>query len=226
MSAAGALARNPTRGPVLNLAEIAATLEALRTGGADGFSDEPLRSDVVRWMVDGYAHLDALLQAGRDPFALGNSRLLLELNHAVLCGKDPTRRAGFTEHLAATERRFYGDHEAGADAFFDWLSRRRGEPPLPLAAALYVRIVSTPQLFIEGNRRTATLAASFVLVRGGLPPLVATPGRARSFGRVSLAAQAIDRGWWTAPLQLAVAERRMRRVITQALDPRFLMPRA
>jgi len=77
-------------------------------------------------------------------------------------------------HIAATERRFYEDHECGADSFYEWVDENRGQKPLVFAAGVYRRIVGAPQLFIEGNQLTATLVASFVLGRGGLPPLVWT----------------------------------------------------
>lgn len=124
-------------------------------------------------MLEGYRFVDSLLAEGRDPLALGESQNLLEINHIVLCGRSPERRAENAEHIAATEARFYDDHEAGADGFYDWLDRRRGGTPEEFAARLYVRMVSSPQLFIEGNQRTAALCASHVLAAGGEPPLVA-----------------------------------------------------
>lgn len=153
---------------------------------------------------------------------MGGSRLLVELNHCVLCGKDPVRRAAFASHLAETEKRFYDDRLAGADSFFAWAGRALGAGPLTAAAAVYVRIVSAPQLFVEGNQRTATLAASFILVRGGLPPLVATPDTAAVFSRLSARARAIRRDGWIAPVETAVVERQLRHHLARSLDPVFL----
>ena len=89
--------------------------DSLAPGAAPGFKDARRR------MLNGYVFVDSLLAAGRDPFAFGGSHLLLELNHVVLCGTTPARRAEFARHIAATERRFYEDHACGADSFYDWV---------------------------------------------------------------------------------------------------------
>ena len=44
-----------------------------------------------------------------------------------------------------------------------------------------MRILSKPQLFIEGNHRTGVLVASYVLLRNGLPPFVLTVENARTY---------------------------------------------
>ena len=211
-------------GRVINLDAVAAALGAL---AADPPRDwrhrhETFTPEILRWMLDGYAVLDDMLVRGDDPFALGSSRLLVELNHLVLCGKDPERRRAFASHLALTEAHFYDGPEAGADGFFDWAERALGAGPIEAAAALYVRMVSAPQLFVEGNQRTATLAASLLLVRGGLPPLVATRVNAAALGRISARARAIRRGAWTSAIEIALVERRLRRRLRASLDPAFL----
>ena len=70
--------------------------------------------------------------------------------------------------------------------------------------------VSTPQLFIEGNRRTALLLASYLLARGGLPPVVVTAESYPRFDEISERAVAIDRRGFASgiALTLAIASRR------------------
>jgi hypothetical protein len=156
-------------------------------------------------MVEGYRFVDGLLADGRDPLAQGESRSLLEINHIVLCGLSPERRTENEEHVAATEARFYDDHEAGADGFYDWLKRSRGGLPEEFAARLYVRMVSSPQMFIEGNQRTATLCASHVLAAHGEPPLVAHP----AFMPVAAACRRVDRRRLWGPVYGWFAVRRL-----------------
>ena len=124
--------------------------------------------------MEGYRYVDALLAERVDVFAYGQSRHLLELNHRVLCGITPERRTQFAAHLAETERRFYDRGDGGIGELHDWVQRNRTRPARALAAGVFVHAVSTPQLFIEGNRRTAVLVASYLLARGGLPPVVVT----------------------------------------------------
>src|SRR5262249_14976426 len=51
-----------------------------------GAHRDPLDDAVIGNMMAGYAMVDALVADGVDLFALGNSKLLLELNTLVLCG--------------------------------------------------------------------------------------------------------------------------------------------
>ncbi|WP_093256054.1 hypothetical protein [Rubrimonas cliftonensis] len=214
-------------GVVIDLDAVARALDALAAAAPPAWvaGREAFSPEILRWMLDGYALLDDMLASGVDLFALGASHRLIELNHRVLCGTDPARRADFKRHLALTERRFYEDRAAGADAFFDWVSRADRAPPLVWATALYVRVVSAPQLFLEGNQRTATLMASFALVRAGRPPLVVTPEGAPALARISARCRAIPRARWTAPLEIALMERRLRRHLARTLDPVFLRSR-
>lgn len=189
----------PPRGHVFDLHAIGAALRGLSAEMARFMPvlADPLfgRADVAMRLLDGYAYVDALLGDGRDPFAYGGSQLLLEMNHQVLCGASPDRRAEFAPHLAATRRRFYEDHLCGADAFYAWVERSRHLKPVAFAAGAYRRIVETPQVFIEGNQRTATLVASFVLGRAGLPPLVATARTFAALSALSAGCKALDRRW-------------------------------
>jgi hypothetical protein len=108
---------------VFDLDAIGRALEELTGWNADDDSIAPGATrgfeDARRRMVNGYAFVDSLLATGGDPFAYGGSHLLLELNHVVLSGTTPARRAEFAGHIAATERRFYEDHACGADSFYD-----------------------------------------------------------------------------------------------------------
>jgi prophage maintenance system killer protein len=46
-------------------------------------------------------------------------------------------------------------------------------------AGLYIQIISQPQLFIEGNHRSAILMVSYMLGREGYPPFVLMPDNAK-----------------------------------------------
>lgn len=204
----------------LDLAAIAGALA--ETAETEGWA-EPPDPEAARRMAEGYAALNVLLADGRDPLALGGSAELLELNHVVLCGSTPVQRRQFAAHIAATDARFYHDRAAGADAFFAWLALQPTDPPDRLAALLWARIVSRPQLFIEGNQRTATLVASLVLVRAGLPPMVASPCVAPRFAALGEQCRNINRASWRGPLDFALGWRAVRATVRATADPRFLV---
>lgn len=142
---------------------------------------DPMSDEVVENLLAGYAYVDALVDAGIDVFIMGQHKHLLELNTLVLCGRNLERRAEFAAHIEATERHFYEERQGGIEDIVEWYSRHRHEPAWNLAAGLYVRILSKPQLFIEGNHRTGVLVASYVLLRNGLPPFVLTVENALAY---------------------------------------------
>ena len=164
--------------------------EALRRtqrflGGAP--DRDPFDDRVVANLLAGYAYVDSLVTAGVDPFALGNLKHLLELNHLVLCGTSPERRAAYSRHLEANEGRFYGEDVAGVRDVVEWIAGHPGAPGAELAAGVYAMVLAQPQLFIEGNHRTGVLAMSYVLARQGLPPFVLTPENAAAYFEISAA---------------------------------------
>jgi hypothetical protein len=57
----------------------------------------------------------------------------------------------------------------------------RDESAWKRAAGVYMRILSKPQLFIEGNHRTGTLVMSYILVRSERPPFVLSVDNATAF---------------------------------------------
>jgi len=199
---------------------------ALTLGELPAPPHEPVSGDTWRRMVQGYGYVDHLLASGQDPFVYKGSRLLLEMNHLVLCGTSPERRAEFARHIEATELRFYGDHWSGADAFYSWAAQARHLAPSGYAARSFYHIVSTPQLFIEGNRRTATLLASYVLGRTGSPPLVIDTETFPTYSSLCADCKAVDRRRLAAGVREWFLVKRLQRLITRSGNIRFLASRA
>ncbi len=142
---------------------------------------DALGDEVVENMLAGYRFLNGVLGDDIDLFANGNSNRLLELNTLVLCGSNPERRKQYAEHIQATEKHFYEDPEGGVRDIMEWYRKHRDESPWKRAAGIHVRVLSQPQLFIEGNHRTGALIMSYILVRHGQPPFVLTVENARGF---------------------------------------------
>ena len=135
---------------------------------------EPFSDEVLQNMLEGYALVDDYVARGVDLFDLQQVNLLLEINTTVLCGSDPGRRLEFAEHLEATEQHFFNEAEGGIKDLYNWYSAHRNESVWKRAAGVYVRILSKPQLFIEGNNRSGSLIVSYLLMRAGRPPFVLT----------------------------------------------------
>ena len=134
-----------------------------------------------------------------DVFAYGQSRHLLELNHRVLCGVTPeSGGVRFARRRLAGRPPRRGSMTSGEESGIGELRRLGTGGPHPaarrgLAAGAFVDAVSTPQLFVEGNRRTALLVASYLLARGGLPPVVVRAAGWPAFEAVADRVVAIDR---------------------------------
>ena len=142
---------------------------------------EPFSDEVLHNMLAGYALVDDYVARGVDLFDLQQVNLMLEINATVLCGNDPDRRLEYAEHLAATEKHFFNNEEGGIKDLFGWYKAHRNETVWKRAAGSYVRILSKPQLFIEGNNRSGSLIVSYLLMRAGQPPFVLTLENAEGY---------------------------------------------
>jgi hypothetical protein len=142
---------------------------------------DPLTDEVLQNVVEGYALIDDYVARGVDLFDLQQLNLMLEINATVLCGNDPARRQEYAQHLAATEEHFFNNVEGGIKDLYNWYCAYRSESVWKRAAGVYVRILSKPQLFIEGNNRSGSLIVSYLLMRAGLPPFVLTLENAEGY---------------------------------------------
>ena len=142
---------------------------------------DPFTDEVLQNVLQGYALIDEYVAQDVDLFHLQHLNLMLEINATVLCGKDPARRIEFTQHLEATEAHFFNNVEGGIKDLYNWYCAYRSESVWKRAAGVYVRVLSKPQLFIEGNHRSGSLIVSYLLMRAGLPPFVLTLDNAKGY---------------------------------------------
>lgn len=152
---------------------------------SEGFVEprDPFIDIVRRNMLAGYALVDDYVRRGVDLFSLQHVDLMLEINTTVLCGTSAERRAEYADHIAATEAYFFDNEENGGGIkdLLEWYGMHRNESAWKRAAGVYVRILSKPQLFIEGNHRSGSLIVSYLLMREGFPPFVLTVDNAGGY---------------------------------------------
>jgi hypothetical protein len=142
---------------------------------------DPLDDEVVSNMLEGYAAVDRLIRDDTDILAMGQLHHWLELNNIVLCGRDPAVRARHHRLAEATASRFYDHPDGGIREVIEWYGANGAKGPWRRAAGVFIRVLSDPQLFIEGNHRTGALIMSYLLARDGRPPFVLTRRNAREF---------------------------------------------
>lgn len=176
--------------PHLDLQSIEASLRGVQRefpqiNHSLNFSREGMDDEVVENLISAYALINHLLEANIDLFALGSSSYLLELNTRVLCGTSELKRREYRKHIAANNSYFYERTDAGIHDLYEWYTLQRHESVWHRAAGVYIRILSEPQVFIEGNDRTGTLVMSYILAKEGQPPFVLTATNAKAYFETS-----------------------------------------
>jgi prophage maintenance system killer protein len=175
-----------THRPHLDLQSIEASLRGVQRefpliNQEMNFSREQMDDEVVENLISGYVLIDHLLEANIDLFALGRSSYLFELNTRVLCGTSEQKRREYHKHIAANNRYFYERTDAGIHDLYEWYTLHRHESVWHRAAGIYIRILSEPQVFIEGNDRTGALVMSYILAKEGQAPFVLTAANAKAY---------------------------------------------
>jgi prophage maintenance system killer protein len=136
---------------------------------------------VLENMLAGYIFVDRAVADGVDLFTLRHATAFLEINHIVLCGLNEQVRQEYQTHIETTTQRFYEQEECNIDDILRWYYKHEKESAWKRAAGVYVRILSQPQLYIEGNHRTGALIMSYLLVREGKAPFVLTVDNAKAY---------------------------------------------
>jgi prophage maintenance system killer protein len=129
-------------------------------------------------MLHAYNHINNLLAAAPEK-AILSWQDMLELNIVVHLGIQPETREEYYGFVRHTEEKFGKQ----LPPLMKWYDRHEHneDDPYKIAAGLYVRVLSEPQLFIEGNHRTGSLIANYYLLMKGEAPFVLTPQNAVEF---------------------------------------------
>ena len=185
-----------------------------------GSRRDPLSARVVENLLAGYALVEYLVLAGIDLFAMGEHKHMLELNRLALCGA--AEECEYAGHVAATEQRFYEERFAGIEDVVEWYRLHEQQSVWDRAAGVYIRALSTPQLFIEGNQRTGTLLVSYVLMRAGQPPFVLTVGNAADYFGHSAVIRTIRKNSLTELVRFPGVQRRFAKFLRGESGAQFV----
>ncbi len=181
-----------------------------------------MTDEVVHNMLAGYAFVDTALRRDTDLFDLPHLHGLLELNHLVLCGEDAESRREHRKHIEATRERFYHQEGYNIDNMLAWCHRHEHESPWKRAAGVYVRILSQPQLYFEGNHRTGALIMSYLLARDGMPPFVLSVQNAQAYFDPSTLIKLTKKSRGTLLAKLPRMKTRFAKFLHQQANPRYL----
>ena len=187
---------------------------------------DPLTDEVVANMVAGYRCVDRCLSEGIDLFGMGESARLVEVNRVVLCGESGRRQGDeHPGHLDHAQRQFYETEGGGVGGLMDWLALHRTDSACKLAAGVFARVLSQPQLYPEGNHRTGALLMSYLLARDGRPPFVLTVDNARHFFEPATLIKNRKKHGLDKLVRLPKLTKRFARMIEDDADGHFLLKR-
>jgi hypothetical protein len=105
----------------------------------------------------------------------------------------------------------------------EWYAGHDDEGVWSRAAGVYVRMLSTPQLFIEGNHRTGVLMMSYVLLSAGFAPFVLSARSAEPYFEVSTALRRAHKNGPVALFRLPRLRRRLAALLRDHDDARHLL---
>jgi hypothetical protein len=219
------------RGSILNLQAVEASLRDVqaqfpRINAILKSPRDRMDDAIVENMLAGYAFVDGLLGRKVDLFSVAQLRCFLELNAIVLCGLDPKVRAESARHLAATEKHFYDEKDGGVRDIIEWYAMHASESAWKRAAGVYIRVLSEPELFIEGNHRTGALIMSYVLAREGFPPFVLTVDNAKAYFDPSTLITKKKKKSLTLLLEMPRLKREFAAFLMSQENPKYLLPKA
>lgn len=183
---------------------------------------DPMVDEIVANMLAGYAYVDRLVEQQVDLMAPHNCHHVLELNHIVLCGLDPAVRKEHSGHMLTTQRRFYEQPAYNIDAVLEWYQAHQDESAWKRAAGVYIRILSQPQLFIEGNHRTGALIMSAILAREAKAPFVLTVDNAKAYFDPSTLIKATRKTPVTLLVKLPRMKKRFAKFLQAQANRRYL----
>jgi prophage maintenance system killer protein len=181
-----------------------------------------LSDSVIDTMMAGYAAVDRLIADGIGLLTVGHLHHLLDLNSIVLCGNSAAQRKANAKHLAATEARFWEQPGGGVRDIVEWYEMHRRDTVWRRAAGVYIRVLSEPQLYIEGNHRTGALIMSYLLVREGKPPFVLSVANARAYFDPSTAVTKTHKKSLSMLLQMPKTRKYFADLLEKSADPRHL----
>ena len=131
---------------------------------------EMMTDVIIENIISAYDYLNGLLSKGMDLFNPAGLHAICELNHIILCGRDEEKRYEFHKHINETRERF----NQGIRPILKWYKKNTGLKPFKLATGFYIRALSQPQLFFEGNHRTENIVINYILMGRNVAPFILT----------------------------------------------------
>ncbi|TVR91360.1 MAG: hypothetical protein EA428_06070 [Spirochaetaceae bacterium] len=182
---------------------------------------ETLTDAMVEQIVEAYDFLNTLLKKDIDLFTPAGLHTLLEINHVVLCGTKRETRTHYYAHLEETRKSFLRQIRP----IKDWVLRKRKESdPYYLATGFYSRMLSRPQLFLEGNHRSGNVILNYLLISKDSPPYIVSSTNARGYFDISGDIKFTENGnYLDTALRMPGHRTRFRAFLAAQVSSKFLL---
>ena len=183
---------------------------------------DSMTDEVLDNLLAAYRFVDRALAQAVNLLTPEHVSSLLELNHIVLCGLNPRVRKEHHKHIEATAQRFYGQEAFNIDGILAWHDKHHSESAWRRAAGVYVRMLSQPQLYIEGNHRTGALIMSYILAQDGKAPFVLTVDNAKAYFDPSSLVKATQKTATTLLMKLPRMKKRFAQFLRAQANIQYL----
>jgi len=147
-----------------------------------GRKDTPFDRKLMENMLLAWEYVDDFIKKGEYRlFSNKGGHDLLEINNRVHYGLDEQLRLEYTKAIDATTRKFSQNIVPMRKYYRKHMKQRTSV--YKIAAEIYIAILGVPQLYIEGNHRSGSIAASCINLENNKPPFILTVDNALSFFR-------------------------------------------
>jgi hypothetical protein len=182
---------------------------------------EQFTNIMVEQIIEAYGYLNSLLRKDMDIFTPAGLHALLEMNHIVLCGTDKEKRRHYYTHLEETRKSFLKK----ISPIKDWvLKKRTATDPYHLATGFYSRMLSRPQLFLEGNHRTGNIVLNYLLISASSAPYVVSVENAHTYLDISGDIKFTDNGnYLDTALRMPGHRKRFRAFLQENVNKIFVV---
>jgi hypothetical protein len=147
-----------------------------------GRKDTPFNEKLMENMLLAWEYVDFILKHSRHQLFSGKGGPeLLEINNRVHYGTDLQLREEYRKAIEANTVKFSENIVPIRKYYRKHMKQRTSV--YHIAAEIYIAILGIPQLYIEGNHRSGSIAASCINLENNKPPFVLTVENAISFFR-------------------------------------------
>lgn len=147
---------------------------------------------------------------------------MLEINNRVHYGLDDKLRQEYTKAISATADKFTRQVKPLRKHYSKKTAKK--ESPSRIAAEIYIAILGSPQLYIEGNHRSGSIVSSWINLVHGRPPFVLTVENALSFFKPAQQIKQFDKSsTWRSLTKLPKYKKSFKEFWVNHCDDRFAL---